>query len=568
MENHLYGWASLIPPVLAILLAIVTRRVLTSLFLGIAVGAGMLAWTESYSTTGDSPAADPGFWSWIVLTANYVCERFLWPTLTDEFNLRVLWFVIFMGGMVGVIHRCGGMHGIVNLLAPFAKSSRGGQFMTWILGLVIFFDDYANTLLLGNTMRPVTDRLKISREKLAYLVDSTAAPVAGLAIISTWVATLVSNVQAGFESIKDNLPPGTMIDSFWIVVQTIPYRFYVIFAILFVPMVALMRRDFGPMLRAERREWDPDNIKPRYVVHPVDDFNIDDISESKRRWYNAALPVGVMVAMLVVLLITTGQKAIAEEGAAWTVYNVFGKADSYLSLVYASLAGMIVAIALVRLQRLLNQSQVYHAVFEGIKKVVPACGILVLAWALKLVTDKDALGTGAFLGDLLTIKQQPEWMSVWWFDFYQTITAIGWMPTAIFLLASFVAFATGTSWGTMGILTPIVIEVIYRLVVDQYGSCPPNHPIMLAAIGGVLAGSIFGDHCSPISDTTVLSSQASGCDHVAHVRTQLPYALLVGAISIVCGTIPAGWGVTLWITMPLGVLLMLVFLRVFGKRVA
>ncbi len=568
MDDHIWGWASLIPPVLAIVLAVVTRRVLTSLFLGVLVGAAMLAWRECFPDNGETVLAAGNVWDWIVLTANYVAERFLWPTLKDEWNLRVLLFVVLMGAMVGLIHRCGGMHGVVNLLAPFAKSRRSGQMMTWVLGMFVFFDDYANTLLLGHTMRPVTDRLKICREKLAYLVDSTAAPVAGLAIISTWVATLISNVQDGFDEIQDSMPPETIIDSFWIVVQTIPYRFYVIFAILFVPMVAWMGRDFGPMLRAERRRLQADGgSSSRHVQHPVDDFDISDIKPEKRRWYNAALPVGTMVGLLVLLLITTGQAAIRSEGSEWTLYNVFGKADSYLALVYASLASLIVAVLLVRGQRLLSSPQVYSAAVEGIKKVIPACGILVLAWTLKLVTDKDALGTGAFLGALLTIQQQPDWMSSWWFDVYQTMTAIEWMPTAVFLLASFVAFATGTSWGTMGILTPIVIEVIFRLAVNEYGQCPPNHPIMLASIGGVLAGSIFGDHCSPISDTTVLSSQASSCDHVAHVRTQLPYAMVVGVISVICGTLPVGWGIPFWIVLPIGIALMLAFLRVFGKRV-
>ena len=566
MEPHVYGWASLIPPILAILMAIVTRRVLSSLFLGVAVGAAMLAWTDVFVQTDAAAQPTGSYWDWLVVTINLVFERFLWPTLKDEYNLRILGFVILMGAMVGVIHRCGGMHGIVNRLAPLAKTHRGGQFMTWLMGLVIFFDDYANTLLLGNTMRPVTDRLKISREKLAYLVDSTAAPVAGLAIISTWVATLISNVQLGFDEIQGDLPPGTVVDSFWIVVQTIPYRFYVIYAILFVAMVALMKRDFGPMLRAEQRERDPQKQPTAKLIHPPDNFNIDDISDSKRRWYNAAIPVIVMVGLLVVLLITTGRSAIASDGGSMSLYNIFGQADSYLALLYASLAGLVAAIILVRAQRLLSRFEVYNAAFEGIKKVVPACGILILAWTLKLVTDKDALGTGTFLGNLLTIQQQPEWMSNWWFGVYQSLTSTAWMPTAIFLLASFVAFATGTSWGTMGILTPIVIEVVYRLAVSEMGSCPPTHPVMLASIGGVLAGSIFGDHCSPISDTTVLSSQASGCDHVAHVRTQLPYALVVGAVSIFCGTLPIGFGVPWWVLLPIGIGLMLVIMRTFGKR--
>ena len=417
--------------------------------------------------------------------------------------------------------------------------------MTWFLGLLIFIDDYANTLLLGNTMRPLTDRLRISREKLAYLVDSTAAPVAGLAIISTWVAGEIGYIESGFESLK--LPAGS-VDGFAIFVSTIPYRFYVLFALVFVALVAVLGRDFGPMLAAERQQC----RRP-----PAErDARRDDTTEPgehiPHRWYNAVVPIVVALGVTIWLLVLTGLQEVhggSVDARSWrSLVQIFGAGDSYLALVYGSLAGLLSAVILARLQGLMTMAETQTAAFNGARLVLPALAILWLAWTLSGITGTQYLGTGEFLGSLL-----------------QQSVDIRWMPTIVFVLSSFVAFSTGTSWGTMGILMPIVVGTTYRMMQSQTGSVDPYATILTASIGSVLAGAIFGDHCSPISDTTVLSSQASGCNHVSHVWTQLPYALAVAVISIVCGTLPVGFGVSVWPLFGAGFVAMVVLLLVIGR---
>jgi Na+/H+ antiporter NhaC len=449
-----------------------------------------------------------------------------------------------MGAMIGVIQRCGGMNGVVNSLAPLARSRRGGQVLTWLLGLIIFIDDYANTLLLGHTMRPLADRLHISREKLAYLVDSTAAPVSGLALISTWVAGEIGYIEEGYKSL--NLGGEAAVDGFGVFVATIPYRFYVLWALLLVPLVGILGRDFGPMLKAERRALRREGQSPiREDGQAKEDH--------KHRWYNAVIPVIVTIVVTIWLLIVTGSRetetALAESFSWQTLVNVFGNGDSYLALVYGSLAGLFSATLLAWTQGILAGSEIRESAFDGARLVIPALTILWLAWALSGITGSDHLGTGEYLGSLL-----------------ERAIDVRWMPTMVFLLSSLVAFSTGTSWGTMGILMPIVVGATYQMLSTQTDSADPQQTLMIASIGSVLAGAIFGDHCSPISDTTVLSSQASGCDHVSHVWTQFPYALMVAAISIALGTIPVGFGVSVWPLLAIGSVTLFAALLAIGRR--
>ncbi len=527
-----YGWWSLVPPLVAIILAIVTRRVVASLLLGSAIGALILKdWSAD--------------WNPLTAVADLL-EKHLWTSLCDPDHIRVFVFTALMGAMIGVVQRMGGMQGVVQALAPLARTRRSGQMLTWVLGLLIFIDDYANTLLLGHTMRPLTDRLRISREKLAYLVDSTAAPVAGLAVVSTWVAGEISYIQTGLNGL--DLPPGT-VDAFSVFVATIPYRFYVLWALLFVPLMALLGRDFGPMLQAERQAL----RQPLESPARADSEERGEQAGVPHRWYNAVVPVLVTLGVTVWLLLLTGaQKA----GGALTMdipwsalIQFFNGGDSYLALVYGSLAGLLVAVLMAALEGILTFSQSRQAAFHGARLVLPALTILWLAWAISGITSEQYLGTGKYLGGVL-----------------QRSIDVRWMPTIVFILSSCVAFSTGTSWGTMAILMPIVVGATFRMLDAQTGTTDPYSPLLVASIGSVLAGAIFGDHCSPISDTTVLSSQASGCNHVAHVWTQLPYALAVAAISIVCGTLPVGFGLSVWPLQVLGLVAMLLLLRCFGRR--
>ena len=519
VDHSNYGVLSLLPPVVAIVLAILTRRVTVSLFAGIFIGALLLA------------SGNP------ITAVATTLETHLWASLSDGDHLRVFVFTLLMGAMVGVMQQSGGMAAIVRGISPLARSRRGGQLTVWLLGLIVFFDDYANSLLLGNTMRPLTDRLKISREKLAYLVDSTAAPVSGLALISTWVAGEIGYVQDGFA----DTPLAGTADAFAVFVATIPYRFYVLWALILVPLVAILGRDFGAMLRAERRAIaEPDNSSTATAKDP-----------QRTHWANAVLPILGVVVVTVVLIIVTGSNALAAEGVAdQSVMQIFGNGNSYLSLVYGSLAGLLLAMLLGRLIAGLDWLTIREASMKGAQQVGGALLILWLAWALSGLTKQEYLGTGHYLGDLL-----------------QSSLDVRLMPTLVFLLASVVAFSTGTSWGTMGILMPLVVPTVVGMLAVDLTMASPDNPILIASIGSVLAGAIFGDHCSPISDTTVLSSQASGCDHMAHVRTQLPYALAVGAVSVTCGTLPVGFGAPVWILLPAGVTALAILLLVFGKGV-
>lgn len=521
MHSSPPSWLSLIPPLLAIVMAMATRRVLLSLFAGVFAGALIVC------------SGNP------VLAVAQTMERYLWPSLSDPDHIRVFTFTLLMGAMVGVMQHSRGMEGLVSKLAPLARSRRGGQLTVWFLGLVVFFDDYANSLLLGTTMRPLADRLRISREKLAYLVDSTAAPVSGLAVISTWIAGEIGYIRDGYDQLNLVQP----VDGFEVFITTIPYRFYVLWALLFVPLVALLGRDFGPMWAAERR------CRQRRSPADREDY-AEGAALDGRYWFNAVIPVLITVVVTLFLILLTGWQSLVEAGewpASWL--RTFGAGDSYLALVYGALCGLLTAVGLARVQGLLSWQASREAAFEGAKGVLTALAILWLAWALSAVTSRD-LQAGAYLG---------QWL-------HGTVH-VAWMPTLVFIIACLMAFATGTSWGTMGVMMPLVIPTCYAMLAREHSAVSPQDPILLAAIGSVLAGAIFGDHCSPISDTTVLSSQASGCNHVAHVATQLPYALLVGAVSIALGTVPVGWGAPVYPLLPCGMLVLVVALWIFGRPV-
>lgn len=576
MIEHPYGWLSLTPPLAAIVLAIATKRVIPSLLAGVFVGALV-------TSDGNPLVAIP-----------LTLETHLWKTLIDPGKLRVFSFTLLMGATVGVISRSGGMQGLVELVSPWAKTRRRGQLTTWLLGLIIFFDDYANTILLGNTLRPLCDRLKISREKLAYLVDSTAAPVAGLALVSTWVAVEIEYVAEGLSNLDTELG----LQAFPLFVASIPYRFYVLMALVFVPLVALMQRDFGPMLSAERKRIRRDNVID-YPARLASPYPTEPEPSTPARWYNAVLPIGLTVAVVVWLMVTTGANAVAAESgsrpalrdilgaadfssAVQLLGNVLGAADSSLALQYGALAGLGLASLLALSQRLLTRSQVVAAAGTGARLVLPAIAILWLASTVSRMTGNTSadgaettvayehqdhrLYTGDYLQSLLgdneskivdqsgIVAPAPRRHLVWLF------------PTIVFIVAAVVAFCTGTSWGTMGILMPSTVTLVHSLLAAEGVTAFANDPILLSSIGGVLSGAIFGDHCSPISDTTVLSSQSSGCDHIAHVWTQLPYALAVAVISVGLGTLPLGLGISVWILLPLQVVSLIVLLLVVGRR--
>ncbi len=580
---HPYGVWSLVPPLVAVVLAIATRRVYWSLGLAVACGALLLE-------GGDLAAS-----------VYRMAEDLLWNTLTDGDLLRVFACTSLLAAMVGVMHASGSMQALVDAIARWAHTRRRGQVSGWLLGLVIFFDDYANTLLLGNTLRPMSDRLRISREKLAFIVDATAAPVAGLALVSTWVATEINYIGQGYAELG---LAAAQYNAFDLFVQSIPYRFYPLLMLVFVLLVAWMGRDFGPMLRAERRALQQGPAAPH---EPLADAPPAAKGAAAGpipgRALHAVVPVVVVVAVVFASLAITGRTALSADGALsprTTLWECIRQGDSYRALLYGALAGLVVAMVLSVAGKRLSLPAAQAASLLGARTVLPAMAILWLASTIRVVTEEPRLrreGThGAFAvvveQDLqsrirVEMTQQAQGRTVsevveaadraelrrrspvaadafdaladqrplrtgglgtgqYLAELLRGRLQVVLLPTVVFVLSSAVAFATGTSWGTMGILMPLVVGVAYRLLGASGPAPAVDHPLMLASISGVLAGAIFGDHCSPISDTTVLSSAASGCNHVAHVWTQLPYALLVAVVAVVCGTLPSGWGWPVW----------------------
>lgn len=506
------GWLSILPPALAILLALVFRQVIPALFAGIWVGA----WTVF---------GGPGIG---LLKA---MDQYITGALGDSDRIAILVFSLTLGGMVGVLSRCGGTIGLVGVLTPYATTSRRGQIVTWTMGLVIFFDDYANTLLVGNTMRPVTDKLRISREKLSYIVDSTAAPVASIALVSTWIGYEVSLIGESLKAIDSDLDP------YAIFLSSLPYNFYPLLALVFGVAIAASGRDFGPMLAAERRA--AAGKLHSETATPLADFDGDAlmaIEGKPHRWFNAAIPILVVLITAFAGIWATGQAKLALDGyersAGMVQYfgDVLGAGDSFKALLWSSLAGSLVAMALAIGQRILSVGDAMSAWTQGVKSMILAVIILTLAWSISdLCADLDTKG---FLVELLSDALDPRLL-----------------PALVFVLASLTAFATGTSWTTMGILIPLAVPASFALAQQSGMADADTHRILLASVSSVLAGAIFGDHCSPISDTTVLSSTASGCDHVDHVRTQLPYALVVASVALLGGYLPAGYGLSPYVSL-------------------
>jgi len=529
------GWMTLIPPFLAIVLALLFHQVVPALVAGIWSGAWI-------------------YYGGPLVGALRLIDHYVVNALADTDHVSIVIFSLLLGGMVGIVARAGGTYGLVEALKPYATSSRRGQLVTWLLGILIFFDDYANTLLVGNTMRPVTDRLNISREKLAYIVDSTAAPVASVALVSTWIGYEVSLIGDSLKEI------GLDADAYGVFLRSLPYNFYPFLALAFGLLVATGMRDFGPMLRAERRAAAGKVLSDTAV--PLSDFDNETLApapDKPRRWYNAVIPVVVVLLVTFGALWFTGRASLASDGNPLAdtsilqlgfegLGSVFGAGNSFKALLWASMAGCVVALLISRAQGILTLGDGLAAWGSGIKSMTLAIVILILAWSISdICSDLD---TSGFLVATLSDHIDPRIV-----------------PAIIFVLAALTAFATGTSWGTMGILIPLAVPTAYG-VAGAAGLAPGHaEAILLCSVSAVLAGAIYGDHCSPISDTTVLSSMASGCDHLDHVRTQFPYATVVGIVAIVAGYVPAGFGLSPLICLPIGVLVLVALLRWIGRPV-
>jgi Na+/H+ antiporter NhaC len=519
-------WIAILPPVLTITVALISKRVVPALFLGIWMGAWAI---NDFGVIG--------MWTGLLDTFQIYVSN----ALSNPDHTAIVLFSMMIGGMVGIISRNGGMQGIVNHIVKWADSARHACLATASLGLAIFFDDYANTLVVGNTMRPVTDSMRVSRAKLAYIVDSTAAPVACIAIVTTWIGYEIGLIGDSISKM-----PGLDAEAYLLFLNTLPYSFYPIMAIAFVFMVSASGRDFGPMLAAERAAQqhgsqnsgaNNEKTQETEVLKPVDG--------KPQRAFNAYIPIAVLVLGVLAGLYATGLQAVTDIENP-TIQDIIGNANSYTALMWASLASMMAAALLSMAQRIMSLEEVVNSWFHGARDMLMAMIILILAWSLGEVTDilKTADFLVSIMGDSLPVFI---------------------LPAMVFVLSAATAFATGSSWGAMGILFPLAMPLTWAVMVAQGQAGPEDMHILYSAVSAILAGAVWGDHCSPISDTTILSSLASGCDHIEHVRTQLPYAMTVGGSAILFGSIMTALGSPWWLGMSLGLLVLWLFLRFYGK---
>lgn len=611
---------AVLPPVFAVILALGLRNVHIALLAAIWSG-GLLAFGVDWS-----------------LGLKPLLVRYLWGTLVDQFNFSILVFTLALVGMVQVANRAGGGLGLANAVGKMARSARSSKLATSILGLLIFFDDYSNTVVVGTTIRSLTDRFRVSREKLAYLVDSTSAPVAGVALISTWIGYEVGL----FQELSNSLDLG--LTGYAIFLKVLPMRFYCMSALFMVFFTSALNRDFGPMLRAERRAARTGELIARGARPMVSKVmqKVQAAEGIRPLWITVVVPVAVSMAAVVAGMIVDGGRPGSEaarwssENSAWSLTYVrlcFEGADAAFVLLIASLAGSWAAIIMAITRRTTQEtsraprtpvwelliplpagfltalvvamihetftleakrsvvkapslayfetliarpdSQVVMGLFlllaatatvilavrlvgerrqmrwamgfgdasrvwgQGLRSMSYAVSILVMAWAIRRVCDD--LGTSTFIVSTLGALARP-WL----------------IPGLTFVLASLVAFSTGTSWGAMGILIPTLMPFAFHM---------GGMPTLILSVGAVLDGSIFGDHCSPISDTTVLSSIATGCDHIDHVKTQIPYAITAFVAALGAGYLPLGLGVPMPVEHVAAAVLLLVAARFLGKKI-
>lgn len=519
------GIYSIIPPLLAILLALIFRQVIVALFAGIYTGAIFI-----YDFNP-------------LIAFMRLIDKITVETVIDRSHAEIIIFTLMFGGVVSLISANGGTKGLANVLMKIASTRKNTMLATWLMGLAIFFDDYANTLIVGNLMRPITDKFKISREKLAFIVDSTSAPVASIMIVSTWIGFEIGLIQDGLRLINSD---ANAYDTF---IQTIPYRFYPIAMIFFVFYSTYVQKDFGPMLDAERRALKGEIIRNGATI-------AEDLTEStnfkenhtKPKWYNAVVPILILVFGTIFGLAYSGIENLNAKGIYdYSVRELISNSESNLALMWSSLLACIVAIIMTLSQKIMNLSDTIDSWYRGIRSMLFAVLVLIFAWEISYVTDQ--LQTAGYLIHLLSDKIDPRYL-----------------PVLVFLICAVTSFSTGTSWGTMAIMMPIVIPLSYTITNLLGYPADESQMILYGVISSVLAGSVFGDHCSPIADTTILSSMASSCDHIDHVKTQLPYAVIGAVVCMLIGDLPTAFGFPPYLSIILIFILLAAIISIFGKK--
>lgn len=506
-----YGILSVVPSILIVILAWKTREILLSLFIGVFTGVMIL---NNYNP---------------LVSFLRTADTYILGSAADSWNAAIIILILALGGVIGIVTKAGGTQAIGEKIASKAKNTKNAKMATFILGLAIFYDDYSNTLIVGNTMRPITDRLMVPREKLSYLVDTTAAAVTSLIPISTWIAYEVGLINDSFSTL------GIQENAYGTFVQSVPYMFYSIFALVLAVMVVARNRDFGGMYNAEVRAYKEGKVL-RDGSTPLSSTELENMTVPKEgegiNWVQAFIPILSIALITVFGLWWNGG---GPDGLS--ISEAFGNADSSVVLIWASFGGSLVGFVIAKIFGKLSMKDIMESWVEGAKSMVIACFILVLAWSVGSITSE--LGTAEYIigiaeGNLPAVL----------------------IPATIFVVAAFISFTTGSSWGTMAILMPIAIPLSVTL-----------GGVLIPTIAATFTGSIWGDHCSPISDTTIMSSMSSGCDHIDHVKTQIPYAVVGAVFALVVGFIPAGFGISWLISLPLGIIGIYIVLQIFGKSI-
>ena len=530
-----FGIFTLIPPIVAILLAFITKNVVISLFIGVLSGGFILNLT-GFNVFG---ALTQAFLDFINRALN---------SLSDPWNAGIVMQVLVIGGVINLVAKMGGAKAIAEALAKKAKTAKSAQLITWFLGICVFFDDYANSLIVGPIMRPVADKMKISRERLAFIIDATAAPIAGLAIISTWIGLEVSLISEGFQSI------GVEASGFGVFLQTIPYRFYNILILAFIVITIITLREFGPMRKAEisaRKLKDLTNEEVAVTSSHMDE--LEPKEGVKLSIWNAIVPIGALIISAIVAFYYSGYSSImAGDDIAIkaivtnsplsfkAILEVFAASDASIALLQSAIFSTVVAIVMAVWKKIFTISEAIEVWIDGMKGLIITAVILILAWSLGSVIKE--LGAAEYLVEALN-GAIPAFL----------------LPSLIFILGAIISFSTGSAYGTMSILMPLAIPLAYKI--------NPEMSFVIVSTSAVLTGAIFGDHCSPISDTTILSSMGAGCSHIDHVKTQMWYALFVAAITILFGYIPAGFGLPIYIVLPMSCVALFIGVMIFGKKV-
>ena len=491
-------WA-LLPPLVAIILALITKEVYSSLFVGLVVGALIYS---GFKFEG---------------TVTQMFEGGIIKVLSDSYNVGILIFLVILGSVVCMMNKAGGSAAFGRWASKKIHTRVGAELAAIILGILIFIDDYFNCLTVGSVMRPVTDRHHVSRAKFAYLIDATAAPVCIIAPISSWAAAV-----SGFVEGQDGLA---------IFVRTIPYNFYAILTIVMMVGMVLMKTEFGAMKTHEINALNGDLYTTS--ARPYENATDDETPNPRGKVIDLVIPIVVLVICCVISMIYTGGFFSGTD-----FVTAFSQSDASVGLAMGSAFGLVFAIIFYMIRRVVNFRDCMGCIPEGFKAMVPAIMILTFAWTLKAMTD--SLGAAVFVEEAMR-------------SVAGGIEVI--LPAIIFLVGCGLAFATGTSWGTFGILIPIVVAVFEK-------SSPE---MMIISMSACMAGAVCGDHCSPISDTTIMASAGAQCDHVTHVSTQLPYAIVAAAVSFVT-YIVAGFVKTAWIALPVGIVLMLIVLFVIKMK--